>query len=137
MSGPGPNLWDMRSPEIIDEALPEGILGYTDGISRIWLDARLTAVDRRVVLDHELVHYARGHLGHCIAVIEHGIDREVATGLIHIDDLGEAAAWSPHPYVIAEELDVMPETVEHRLHALTPGERAALRVRLADAHWVQ
>ncbi|OFT48888.1 hypothetical protein HMPREF3159_13270 [Brachybacterium sp. HMSC06H03] len=126
----------MRPPEIIDAALPEGILGYTDGVSRIWLDRELTAVDRRVVLDHELIHYVRGHRGHCIAVVEHGIDREVALGLIHLDDLGEAAAWSEHVVVIAEELDVMPETVIDRLHALTPGERAVLRARLTDAHWV-
>lgn len=126
----------MRPPEIIDAELPEGLLGYTDGISRIWLDDQLTAVDRRVVLDHELIHYSRGHMGHCVAVIEHAIDREVATGLIHLEDLGEAAAWSPHPFVIAEELDVMPETVEDRLYALTPGERAELRARLVDAHWV-
>lgn len=70
----------MRPPEIIDAALPEGLLGFTDGVSRIWLDQQLTTVDRRVVLEHELVHYARGHRGHCIAVIEHGIDCEVATG---------------------------------------------------------
>lgn len=126
----------MRSPEIIDAPLPEGVLGYTDGVARIWLDEQLTAVDRRVVLDHEMVHYARGHQGHCLGVVEDGIDRQVATGLIHLDDLGEAAAWSPHPVVIAEELDVMPETVEHRFHALTPGERSALHARLADAHWV-
>ncbi|MGO2311655.1 MAG: ImmA/IrrE family metallo-endopeptidase [Brachybacterium tyrofermentans] len=127
----------MRPPEIIYAALPDGLLGFTDGISKIWLDHQLTAVERRVVLDHELIHYARGHLGHCVAVIEHSIDQQVAAGLIHIEDLGEAAAWSPHPYVIAEELDVAPETVEDRIHTLTPGERAALRERLADAHWAQ
>lgn len=125
----------MRPPKIIDATLPEGVLGYTDGVSRIWLDEQLTAVDRRVVLDHEMVHYCRGHHGHCLGVVEDGIDRQVATGLIHLDDLGEAAAWSPHPDVIAEELDVMPETVEHRVHTLTPGEREALHARLADAHW--
>lgn len=126
----------MREPEIIDTALPEGILGFTDGVSTIWLDEQLTAVDRRVVLDHELVHYARGHRGHCLAVVERGIDREVACGLIHTTDLGEAAAWSEHIVVIAEELDVMPETVIDRLHALTPRERAALEARVAEAHWV-
>lgn len=125
----------MRPPKIIDAALPEGVLGYTDGASRIWLDEQLTAVDRRVVLEHEMVHYCRGHRGHCLGVVEDGIDLQVATGLIHLDDLGEAAAWSPHPVVIAEELDVMPETVEHRVHALTVDERAALRTRLEDAHW--
>lgn len=125
----------MRPPEIIDAPLPEGVLGYTDGVARIWLDRELTAVDRRVVLDHELIHYARGHQGHCIAITERSIDRQVATGLIHLEDLGEAAAWSQHVVVIAEELDVMPDTVIDRLHALTPSERAALRARLTDAHW--
>ncbi len=125
----------MRPPQIVDADLPAGILGYTDGTTTIWLDRYLTAVDRRVVLEHELIHYIRGHRGHCIAVIEREIDREVATGLIHLHDLGEAAAWSEHLVVIAEELDVMPETVEHRLHALTPGERAALEARLAETHW--
>ena len=125
----------MRPPEIIEAALPEGIPGYTDGVSRIWLHHELTAVDRRVVLEHELVHYVRGHQGHCLAITEHGIDREVASGLIHVDDLGDAAAWSQHLIVIAQELDVMPETVEDRLHTLTAGERAVLEARVADAHW--
>ena len=93
-------------------------------------------MDRRVVLDHALVRYSRGNRGHCLAIVDHGIDREVACGLIHITDLGEAAAWSEHIVVIAEELDVMPETVIDRLHALTPRERAALEARVAEAHWV-
>ena len=29
----------------------------------------------------------------------------------------------------------MPETVEHSLHGLTAGERAALEARLVDAQW--
>lgn len=125
----------MLEPTIVQADLPPGVLGYTDGTSTIWIDKQLSQIDCRVVLEHELVHYVRGHRGHCLAVHEHGIDRVVASGLIHLDDLGDAAAWSPHPWVIAEELDVMPETVEDRLHALTPGERAALGERLQDAHW--
>lgn len=126
----------MREPKIIEAALPDGLLGFTDGIARIWLDRELTAVDRRVVLDHELIHYSRGHRGHCVAVIERDIDRDVARGLIHVTDLGEAIAWSEHIVVIAEELDVMPDTVIDRLHTLTAGERAALEARVAEAHWV-
>ena len=125
----------MHEPTIIDDALPEGILGMTDGRTTIWLDEQLTAVDRRVVLAHELLHYRRGDEGHCTAVVEHGIDREVACSLIRLDALGDAAAWSQHIWVVADELDVMPETVTHRLHALTPTERAALEDRVADAHW--
>lgn len=125
----------MPEPTIIDAALPEGILGYTDGRTTIWLDEQLTATDRRVVLAHELIHLERGDVGHCTAVIEHGIDREVACSLIRLDALGTAAAWSEHLWVIADELDVMPETVADRLHALTDTERAALEDRVADAHW--
>ena len=125
----------MLELQIFDDDLPEGVLGYSDGISRIWLDRNLRAVDRSAVLDHELMHIARGHGGHCIAVVERGIDREVACGLIHLDDLGKAAAWSEHIWVIAEELEVHPDTVEHRLHALTEREREALTSRLEDAHW--
>ncbi|MCW1805270.1 ImmA/IrrE family metallo-endopeptidase [Brachybacterium squillarum] len=125
----------MLEPTIVHAELPLGVLGYTDGETTIWIDQQLSQVDRRVVLEHELVHYVRGHRGHCLAVHEHGIDRIVASGLIHLDDLGDAAAWSPHPWVIAQELDVMPETVEDRLHTLTAGERAALAARLEDAYW--
>ena len=125
----------MHEPTIIDDALPEGILGLTDGHTTIWLDERLTAVDRRIVLAHELLHYQRGDAGHCTAVVEHGIYREVACSLIRIDALGEAAAWSQHIWVIADELDAMPGTVTDRLHALTDVERAALEECVADAHW--
>lgn len=126
----------MLDPIIIDTPdLPEGVLGCTDGRRTIWLDDRLLAADRRVVLAHELIHLERGHEGHCLAVVEHGIDREVACSLIRVDELGEAAAWSQHLWVIADELHVMPETVEDRLHALTPRERAILEERVADAHW--
>lgn len=125
----------MDEPTIIFQDLPDGLLGFTDGTSTIWIDKHLSQVDRRVVIEHELVHYVRGHRGHCLAVHENGIDRIVASGLIHLEDLGDAAAWSPHPWVIAQELDVMPETVEDRLHTLTTGERAALAARLKDAYW--
>ena len=125
----------MSEPTIIDMPLPDGLLGATDGVSTIWLDDQLLAADRRVVLEHELIHLENGDRASCVTLIEHGIDREVACRLITVDDLGEAAAWSEHVVVIADELDVMPETVEHRLHALTPGERAALEARVENAHW--
>ncbi|UYG15806.1 hypothetical protein BRM3_09120 [Brachybacterium huguangmaarense] len=125
----------MSEPEIIDESLPKGVLGYTDGVSTIWLDDQMLEVDRAIVLEHELIHYHRGHTGHCLTVVEYGIDREIACRRVDAEALGEAAAWSPHPWVIADELDVMPETVETRLHMLTPAERQALDERLVDAHW--
>lgn len=125
----------MPEPEIIDEPLPDGVLGYTDGTGRIWLDDQLLAVDRAIVLEHELIHYYRGHTGHCLTVTEYGIDREIACRRVTVNALGEAAAWSGHTWVIADELDVMPETIEDRLHMLTPTERQALDHRLVDAHW--
>lgn len=125
----------MPEPLIIDTPhMPEGVPGCTDGATTVWLDDQLTAVDRRVVLAHELIHYDRGHDGHCTAVVERGIDREVACSLIRLDALG-AAAWSEHLWVIADKLDVMPDTVEDRLHSLTAHERAQLEAPIADAHW--
>lgn len=125
----------MPEPKIIDEPLPKGVLGYTDGVSTIWLDDQLLEVDRAIVLEHELIHFYRGHGAHCLTVTELGIDREVACRTVPLDRLGDAAAWSNHVTVIADELDVMPETIEDRLHMLTPTERQALDHRLVDAHW--
>ncbi|MGO2361180.1 MAG: hypothetical protein ACTH6N_08610 [Brachybacterium tyrofermentans] len=124
----------MMEPTIKAAPLPEHVLGYTDG-DTIYLDDQLLDVDREIVLRHELSHYYRGHDGHCLTVIEHGINRELACEFIRLDDLGEAAAWSNHVLVIADELDVMPLILEHRLHTLTPSERRALDARLVDAHW--
>lgn len=126
----------MPDPRIIGTPrLPEGVLGCTDGHSTIWLDDQLLDVDRSFVLEHELIHYHRGHTGHCLTVVEYGIDRELACRRVDAAELGEAAARPPHPWVIADELDVMPETIEERLHVLTPGERAALEARVEDAWW--
>ena len=125
----------MYKPRVFLAPLPEGVLGYTDGETSIWLDDQLLDVDRDIVLQHELIHFYRGHRGHCLTVTEYGIDREIASSRIHLDALGEAAAWSEHLWSIAEELDVSPETVETRAHALTPRERELLTTRLADAHW--
>lgn len=118
----------MPEPEIIDEPLPEGVLGYTDGTGRIWLDDQLLSVDRAIVLEHELIHYYRGHTGRCLTVTEYGIDREIACRRVTVNALGEVAAGSGHTWVIADDLDVMSETIETRplTLTLTLTERQAL-----------
>jgi hypothetical protein len=67
--------------------------------------------------------------------VERRIDLAVARQLVEVDALGEAAAWSEHVTVIADELRVMPQTIVDRVETLTDGERAWLEDRLRDAHW--
>lgn len=121
-------------PKIIDARLPDGVLGATDGTT-IWLDTDLTRGERRCVLAHELAHVAAGDAGTCTSVIERRIDFAVARALITIEPLGHAAAWSPRLEVIAQELEVTPETVQNRLRTLTCREHADLTARLRDAWW--
>lgn len=121
-------------PEIITAPLPEGVLGATNGHT-IWLAEDLLDVERDLVLEHELRHLAAGHGTHCLTVIEDAIDRDIACSRVPVTALGDAAAWSEHLWVIADELAVLPETVEQRLHVLTAAKRAALEARVADAHW--
>lgn len=125
----------MNEPRIIYDHLEPGLLGQTDGQRYIWIDPRQSAASVRETLDHELAHYWHGDAGHQAPKIEARIEAGVARGIIHLEDLGEAAAWSEHLFVVAEELSVRPQTVELRLRHLTDGERAQLAARLAGAHW--
>jgi hypothetical protein len=119
---------------VIAAELPPGVNGYTDGV-RVWLSRWLTRVEARVVLRHELEHVTRGDAGRCPPSVERRIDLAVARQLVEVDALGDAAAWSEHVTVIADELRVMPQTIVDRVETLTDGERAWLEDRLRDAHW--
>ena len=53
----------MCSPEIIPLHLARAV-AYTDGVGRVWVDPRLTAVERRCALVHEHRHLANGDTCH-------------------------------------------------------------------------
>jgi len=97
----------------------------------ILLDIRLSRAEERCTLTHELVHAERGPFP-CWATVreEAAVNAEAARRLIPLDALGEALAWSLHPTVAAEELDVDPPTLEVLLRDLAAAEVEALRRRL-------
>ncbi|GAA1714801.1 ImmA/IrrE family metallo-endopeptidase [Brachybacterium phenoliresistens] len=125
----------MNEPRIIYDHLEPGLLGQTDGQRYIWIDRRQSAASMRETLDHELAHFLHGDAGHQAPKVEARIEAAVAQGIIHLEDLAWAAAWSEHVCVVAEELAVRPQTVELRLQLLTDEERDRLAERLAEAHW--
>lgn len=97
----------------------------------ILLDIRLSGVEERCTLMHEIVHAERGPFPRwATAREEAAVNAEAARRLIPLDALGEALAWSLHPTVAAEELDVDPPTLEALLRDLAEVEVEALRRRL-------
>lgn len=97
----------------------------------ILLDIRLSRAEERCTLTHELVHAERGPFPRwATAREEAAVNAEAARRLIPLDALGEALAWSLHPAVAADELDVDPPTLEALLRDLAEAELEALRRRL-------
>lgn len=97
----------------------------------ILLDIKLSRIEERCTLAHELVHAERGPFPRwATAREEAAVNAEAARRLIPLDALGEALAWSLHPTVAAEELDVDPPTLEALLRNLAAAEVEALRRRL-------
>ena len=97
----------------------------------ILLDIRLSRAEERCTLTHELVHAERGEFPRWATTREEAaVNAEAARRLIPLDALGEALAWSLHPAVAAEELDVDPSTLEALLRDLAAAEVEALRRRL-------
>lgn len=105
----------------------------TNGSDIVWLDPRLTQVERRCVLAHELVHLEHGHEGCQPAAVEHAVRAETARRLITIDSFLAAIPWSEHLAVLADELWVTEQVLLDRLAGLTPTERAAIAAR-AEVH---
>ena len=98
----------------------------------ILLDIKLSRIEERCTLAHELVHAERGPFPRWATVREEvAVNAEAARRLIPLDALGEALAWSLHPAVAAEELDVDLPTLEALLRNLAAAEVEALRRRLA------
>lgn len=98
----------------------------------ILLDIKLSRIEERCTLAHELVHAERGPFPRWATVREEvAVNAEAARRLIPLDALGEALAWSLHPAVAADELDVDPPTLEALLRDLAEAELEALHRRLA------
>lgn len=119
--------------------LPAGRGWWCPDVPGIVLDKRLTRVERRSVLAHELVHVEEGDR-QCASVGPDGsrqarrrerkADVTAARRLIDLDALAAAELWGRHPTEVAEELDVDLHTLRVRVETLDDDERAYLRGRL-------
>lgn len=105
----------------------------------ILIDRRLTQVERRCRLAHELAHLEAGD-EHC----EHGpdsarlgarqevrADAAAACRLVRLDELADALVWALDPGEVAEALHVDARTVRARIGALTDPEKTYIELRLA------
>ena len=106
--------------------------GATDGASRIWLDPRMTQVERRCVLAHELVHIEQGHRGCQPLAIERAVRAVAARQLITLEQLSDALPWSMSLDELADELWVTPLVLTDRLAGLTRAEREHLAARIPE-----
>jgi Zn-dependent peptidase ImmA (M78 family) len=117
-------------------ALPDPLMGLWDQRTRtVWLDSRLTPVERRCTLAHELVHAERGDVPCGDPALdarqETRVEREAARRLLPLARLAEVLRWSPDLREAAAELDVEVGVLELRLASLDDTERAALSTSAA------
>ncbi|WP_108724372.1 ImmA/IrrE family metallo-endopeptidase [Geodermatophilus chilensis] len=117
--------------------LPSGLLGFThlaDGV--IVLDRRLSQVERRCTLTHELEHVHRGPVPadrRLAAREERVVDELAARRLVSLRELMEALLWSDNEHEVADELWVDVPTLRTRIAELAAEEQVAIDARLADA----
>ena len=120
--------------DVVWVRLPGRMRGCTDGAT-IWMDPRLTQVQRRCVLCHETIHVERGTYPVCEAE-ERIVNRLCARRLVELDDLVSELQADPHQAVaaLAAALWVTEDVVRCRLESLEPWELAHVENRL-DLDW--
>lgn len=116
--------------------LPVGKGWWLPDVMGIVLDRRLSRVERRCTLAHELQHVENddtqvapiGPDGPRLARRqEKRADREAARRLIDVHHLGAALRAHPHdPSAVAEELDVTTDVLRCRLDHLSRAERTVV-----------
>lgn len=114
--------------------LPTGRAGVTNWpTGTVTLDRRLSQVQRRCTIAHEIVHIERGPVPadtRLVAREEMAVEQEVVRRLIPLEDLGEALAWARSKAEAADVLWVTEDVLQVRLDHLHPAERAHLKRRL-------
>ena len=113
--------------------LPGGHRGCTDGAT-IWMDDRLSQVQRRVVICHETIHIERGIIP-ADAYEEARVQRLTAERLITTDQLVDAIRWHPHQSLegLADALWVDVGCVRTRLRTMSADEQSHIESSLRDA----
>lgn len=110
--------------EVILRPMPNGLLGaYDHDGRRILIDHRLTPIETRSVLAHELGHALLDHRGPSRAD-ERAAERFAATLLINPVALERASRWARCDAELADELGITVDIVEC-YRACSQQERAA------------
>lgn len=119
-----------------DELLDGAQAWYYHRLRAIVMDSRLSQVERRSVLAHELGHVIRGDIPCGDEILdarqESVVDQWAARKLITLDALIDALRWSDDPHEVADALWVTADLLEVRIAHLHPSERAAIRRQLRD-----
>lgn len=98
--------------------LPGGLAGCTDG-ARVWVDDRLTPVERRCTIGHELVHIWAGHASHQPPKTELWVRRHAAALLLRGADVHGALRTEPSMWDAADTLYVTVPVLTDHLERLT------------------
>lgn len=114
-----------------DELLDGAHAWYYHRLRAIVMDKRLSQVERRSVLAHELGHVIRGDVPCGSDILdarqESAVDQWAARKLITIEALADALRWSDDRHEVADALWVTVDLLEVRLDHLHPSERAYVR----------
>lgn len=116
--------------------LPGAEFGRTHwGNHTILLDRRLSQVQRRCTLAHELCHVERGPVLDdpvLVAREEQAVTQLAARRLIALDDLASGLRWTRDRGELAHELWVTRKALRIRMDHLHPSELAWLANHLGD-----
>lgn len=119
--------------------LPDGEMGaWVPSANTILIDDRLSQVERRCTVMHELIHRLRQDVPDLPPPLadrqERECNRRTARLLIDLGELLDALLWSAeqHDSEIADSLWVDLPTLHDRLSSLTSAEREYLTERLAQ-----
>lgn len=119
--------WAVLPPHVaVHHSRLDRLAAVTDGHSTIWLDDRLTSVEQRCALTHELVHLELGHVGHQPPAVEAKVREHAARRLVPIQALYDHRHWQGRLYGLAEDLGVTEAVLTDRLRWLTHEERMVL-----------
>lgn len=106
--------------------LPPGLMGCLDHHQRaVWLDSRLTEVERTCTLAHECGHLALDAVIDKMVITAHEwkVDQWAARRLVPVRCLARAFTWSSQLSEIADELGLDQRTLRARLRGLTDDEQ--------------
>lgn len=117
--------------EVIWAPQPPGRLAATDG-RVIYMDPRMSQVQRRCAAAHETAHIDLGHVKGCTGKEEQAARALAARRLVAMPQLLAAYQWAEELEEVADELWVTLDVLRDRLDNLTQDERDELVALYAE-----